>query len=74
MYAAVHLQVVMEEVTNGPHRRLLLITIHQEEGEAEGLDEAAHLAEEDASPIKLTISGFDRLVLKNKLIMTMEQL
>ena len=48
MYAAVHLQVVMEEVTNGPHRRLLLITIHQEEGEAEGLDEAAHSAEEDA--------------------------
>ena len=55
MYAAVavHHQVATEEVTNGPHHRLLHITIHQEEeeeGEAEGLDEAAHSAEEDASP------------------------
>ena len=69
----------MEE-DNGLHRRLLHIAIHQE---AEGMDEAAHSAEEDASPIiplrgmrhqQLAISGFDRLVLRSKLVTTMRQL
>ena len=48
----VHHQVIVEEVTNGLHRRRLLhITIHLEEEDEGGMDEAAHSAEEDASPI-----------------------